>query len=409
MPTIKFTERSVSKLKAPDPSGDQVLYWDSELRGFGVLCSGVSNSKNFVVQRTIRGRSRRITIGATNVLTLDEAKQRAETVIGQFLLGIDPRARRRGEMTLAGALDAYLESRGSNLQPRSIQAYREGVERHLKSWADTPLRAIDRGVVEDLHKKIAQRVASNSPYDGHATANATMRALRLLYTFAADRADAANPMPPNPVRLRRAWFEVAPRTGRVADADLPKFYAAIMALKNAVGRDYLLLVLFTGLRRREAAALAWENVDLRDCVIRLPLHATKSGKPLDLPMSSYVRDLLIARRAHGDARWVFPSVSKSGHVEEPRAFLMEVAKLSGVCVTVHDLRRTFVSIAESCDLSHYALKALVNHSLGRDVTAGYVQMSPDRLRDPAQRVCDRIKALCAIEDPIGTTVARLPR
>jgi len=38
-----------------------------------------------------------------------------------------------------------------------------------------------------------------------------------------------------------------------------------------------------------------------------------------------------------------------------------------------------------------------------------VQMSPDRLRDPAQRVCDRIKALCAIEDPIGTTVARLPR
>src|SRR6516165_3851793 len=41
-----------------------------------------------------------------------------------------------------------------------------------------------------------------------------------------------------------------------------------------------------------------------------------------------------------------------------------------------------------------APQALVNHSLGGDVTSGYIVMTPERLREPAQRVCDRLKTLC---------------
>jgi len=55
-----------------------------------------------------------------------------------------------------------------------------------------------------------------------------------------------------------------------------------------------------------------------------------------------------------------------------------------------------VTVAENTDIGALALKALVNHSLGDDVTAGYVQMTVDRLRDPAQRVADRLKELCGI-------------
>jgi len=34
---------------------------------------------------------------------------------------------------------------------------------------------------------------------------------------------------------------------------------------------------------------------------------------------------------------------------------------------MHDLRRTFVTIAESLDISSFAVKALVNHKQGDDV------------------------------------------
>jgi hypothetical protein len=68
------------------------------------------------------------------------------------------------------------------------------------------------------------------------------------------------------------------------------------------------------------------------------------------------------------------------------------------------LRRTYVTTAESADISPLAMKALVNHSLGNDVTSGYVQMTTERLREPAQRVADRLCQLCGIGEPVGENV-----
>jgi integrase len=67
--------------------------------------------------------------------------------------------------------------------------------------------------------------------------------------------------------------------------------------------------------------------------------------------------------------------------------------VTGVKISVHDLRRSYITIAESCEISPIALKALVNHSQGKDVTAGYVQIVTERLRAPAQKVTDRLKQL----------------
>jgi hypothetical protein len=38
MPTLKLTTTTLKKLRAPDPSGKQVIHWDETLRGFAVLC-----------------------------------------------------------------------------------------------------------------------------------------------------------------------------------------------------------------------------------------------------------------------------------------------------------------------------------------------------------------------------------
>jgi integrase len=70
-----------------------------------------------------------------------------------------------------------------------------------------------------------------------------------------------------------------------------------MGLENPVARDYLLLILFTGLRRREAAALRWTDIDLKAGIIRIPAANTKTNRTLDLPMVDAVRDMFIARRS----------------------------------------------------------------------------------------------------------------
>lgn len=60
------------------------------------------------------------------------------------------------------------------------------------------------------------------------------------------------------------WFQVGRRQTLVKNSDLPAWYRGVMALDNTVARDYLLFLIFTGLRRREAATLQWRQVDFNE-------------------------------------------------------------------------------------------------------------------------------------------------
>jgi integrase len=393
VPRLKLTEKAIAKMPAPDPSGRQVLHWDVELRGLAVLCSGVSNSKAYIVQRDLpNGRTRRVTVGKVNELTLETARRRAADMLDDLRRGIDPK-RKIVVTTLRTALNDYIAARNS-LRPGSIRSYRLSIERYLAPWIDRPLREITGDMVEERHRDIVAEISRGARYKGEITANGTMRALRVLWNFAAERVPD---LPPNPVRrLKRQWFREVRRDRLVRADEMPAFYAAVLRLPNEVARDYLLLLLFTGLRRGEAAGLRWDDVNFTERVIRLPAAQTKADRRLDLPMTDVVRDIMVARRALGRGAFVFPANSKSGHIEEPHHPLELVAADCGVQVSAHDLRRTFITAAESTEISVLALKALVNHALGSDVTSGYVIMNVERLREPAQKVADRLKEMCGI-------------
>ncbi len=68
----------------------------------------------------------------------------------------------------------------------------------------------------------------------------------------------------------------------------------------------------------------------------------------------------------------------------------QVTRTSGVDFTLHDLRRRILTIAESLDVPHYALKRLANHRDSSDVTAGHIVADVERLREPMQRITDFI-------------------
>ena len=391
MAKLKLTARTVEKLRAPDPSGKQQLYWYDPLRGFGVCVSGTGNGRQYVVQRDVNGLSRRVTIGPVNVIGLGEARRQAEGILADFYRGHDPKTPAASRLTLRAALANYIAN-NRRLRPKSVEDYQRNVNLYLTSWLDKPLAQITAQMVNEKHAAIAAKIKAQGRYTGESTANGVVRTLRTLWNFASEQ-DAT--LPPNPVgrMMRRAWFPVPRRERHVSAAKLPAFYAALRKLPNPIHRDYLELLLLTGLRKAEAAGLEWTDVDMTERVIRVPAIRTKSGKKLDLPMSDLVYDLLARRAALGKTRFVFPANSSAGHVIDPKVSLQLVAQACGVEVSPHDLRRSFISIAESCDISPIALKMLVNHSTGNDVTSGYVIMSTERLREAAQRIADKMKVL----------------
>src|SRR4051812_15299022 len=169
--------------------------------------------------------------------------------------------------TLRQWLNLYLTIR-KDLRARTVETYTHSADRHLAAWINRPLRSITADMVE-------QRYAEIGEASGHAAANAAMRAFRMLWNFALDRDETLSA---NPVRrLKKAWFPLPPRERIVRSDELSAFYQAVDQLANRTASDYVKTLLFTGLRRREAAGLRWSDIDFATKVIRLPATKTKAG------------------------------------------------------------------------------------------------------------------------------------
>jgi integrase len=220
-----------------------------------------------------------------------------------------------------------------------------------------------------------------------------MRKLRVVWNHASAVDDN---LPPNPVRklsAARAWYPNRKRIDHIPPEKLESWWKGALALRpiNQVHFCYLAFVLYTGLRREEAAALRWDEYDAKQEKITLPPARTKNRKGLVLFLSQQALDIMDSLPRETD--YVFPAASESGHIEEPRWGLDRIKKQTGIEVSVHGLRRTFVTIAESCPISPMQLKQLVGHTAG-NVTETYVMRDPTALRNAAKMVGARLHALC---------------
>jgi integrase len=375
----------------PPPASGQRFLRDTELRGFAIRVAA-SGAKSFVLERRIRGRNRRLTLGRYPDLTVEQARQEAQKVLGKIAIGIDPRveslAEQRKLITLEEAFAEFKLAR-KTLKARTIYDYGRVLNAALGAWLNLPLKHITKDMVAKRHLLLGQ-------YSGPAYANYAMRLLRGIFNFAIAQFenDEGEPLiTMNPVsRLThtRAWYRVPRRQTLIRAHQLPAWMKAVMTIRadpnpqaRTVG-DYLTVLLFTGLRRQEAARLKWSEIDLlgRTLIVR----DTKNYQPLELPLSEFLFELLSAREKTALTEHVFPGEGEEGYLVEPRVHIQRVIRESGVPFTLHDLRRTFITIAESLDISAYAIKRLVNHKISGDVTAGYIIANPERLRVPMERI-----------------------
>jgi len=389
MPMIHLTKRSIDAI--PPVASGQILYRDASLAGFGLRVG--TQSKVFFAEGQVARRTVRVTIGKYGPVTPEGARKRALKLLGEMAEGRNPNGERRAKnaaaMSVREAFDDFFERRP--LAPSSTDNYKRSIDIYLEDWAAKPISEISRRMVLDRHRKIGEE-------NGLVTANNIMRHLRSIYNFTSA---AHGELPPNPVSIltqARAWNAERRRRSVVPAYGLPRWWRAVHQEEGYV-RDFLLIALFTGMRRSEIARLRWEFVDLEGRALTVP--TTKNGDPLELPLSDFLFELLLARRdCDPEGVWVFPGRGETGHMVETKKFYARVTKTSGIRFTLHDLRRTFVTIAESLDIPHYALKRLLNHRTDSDVTAGYIIIDVERLRAPVERVAQRILELVGEQEVI---------
>lgn len=390
---VKLTKSVVDKIN-PVLDKDQVFYRDENLKGFALRVTS-TGMKSFVVETRIEGKVKRITLGKYGVITVEEARKQAKTLLGQIARGDNPIAEKKSNkiklMTLDSVLSDYLKAR-KDLKEFTVSDYRNVLRQVMPDWLNKPLINITR-------EMIAKRHAEYGITNSKARSNYAMRVLRAVFNFAVHEYQLENGqsiISINPVEYlshTRSWFRVDRKSTVIKSHQLAEWHNGLMKLAEQedypqamMWRDYFLLILFTGLRRMEAASLPWKDIDFK--ARTFTVQDTKNREIHTLPMSDYLYELFLRRKEFKTSEFVFPAPSKTGHLMEPRKAMLKVAELSGVTFTVHDLRRTFATTAESLDLPAYALKRLLNHKMTHDVTAGYIMRDVERLRKPMQRISD---------------------
>ncbi len=397
---MKITKSIVDKIDTPtvnhNGSASQLIYRDSILIGFGLRVTS-GGAKSFIVEKRINGKTRRKTLGAYGPLTVEQARKEATKFLGKVATGKDPikeaKTNKLKSITLKDVFDDYIKTK-KNLKSTTILDYKRTINDYLSNWQTKPIVDISKDMVEKHHRKLGER--------SHARANNAMRTLRALFNHAIAKYEDENGhsiITINPVsRLSDvgAWYKVNRRQTIIKQHQLKDWYSATLKLNHETTRDFLHLLLFTGLRRSEASMLKWSDIDFTEKTLTIPV--TKNNQVHTLPLSDFLLELLKSRNAEQVNDYVFPSNSNRGYLIEPKTAVARVTELSKVSFTLHDLRRTFITIAESLDISAYALKRLLNHKDPNDVTAGYIIQDINRLREPMEKVSTFIETTIGIND-----------
>lgn len=383
----------------------------------------------YVKYRTSNGRQRWQVIGRHGVLTPDEARDKAKSILGTVVDGGDPAAEKRAARnakTVAELCDLYLaDAEAGRLltrrkvakKPSTLATDRGRIERHIKpQLGRVAVAAVDRADIERFMHAVAEgetavRVKTKKRglarvRGGKGTASRTVGLLGAIFAYAVRHRMRAD----NPVHGVMRFVD-GRRERRLSDDEYAALGAALRrgAAENiwpaAIGATRFLAL--TGWRSGEALALRWHDVDFARRTARLP--DTKTGLSIR-PLSRAACDALKSLPRIGTGELVFPSTRGDGRMAGYPKLWARIAKLGGVPadVTPHVLRHSFASLAGDLGYGESTIAALVGHK-GHTVTSRYVHASDAVLLTAADAVADRTAELMGDGTPTVVVELRAAR
>ena len=377
-----LSNRVVDGLRAGDRD---VVYWDRDLRGFGVRVypNGV---KTYLVQGRGPNGSRRITVGRHGTISADEARRRGEVLLARVRAGEEPGsgAGSRGGLTVADLAERYMREHVEvRCRARTVHGYRLVIGRHvLPPLGKVPVSELGREHVAELHYRLRK-----TPVAANEAVGALSRML--------NRAEAWGLVPAgsNPCRFVTRYRTRRPerflteeefgRLGRAlddleAEGWLPVHAAAAIRL-----------LMLTGCRSGEVLGLRWEDVALERNEVRL--RESKTG-PRVVPLSPAAARVLGSVPRLAGNPWVIAGREPGERLSQLAYYWYPVRERAGLDdVRLHDLRHSFASRALALGEDLAMIGRLLGHKKIQ-TTARYAHLARDSVKEAAALVAGSIAA-----------------
>ena len=341
---MRLTDLSIRKLQAPEHG--QKSYFDDSLPGFGVRISQ-GGSKSFVV---MYGEKRRLkTLGRYPALSLADARKEAR----RFQVEFDkvPEAEfAHQQISFNDAKELFLDACRQKNKERTVYDYDRLLSRNF-SFGKRLVGEIVRAEIQKSLHDLRDR-----PSEQHHA----FVAVKVFLNWAVREEIITS----NPLGNMRAPRRMVPRERYLADTELKSVYSQATVHPWPFGPIMKLLIL-TGQRRGEIAALQWSWIDEESQIITLPSELTKNGRTHVFPYGKSAAETFEAIPRMGE--YVFP-----GRVKTARHFngwgsckaKFDTSIETTDPYTLHDLRRTFSSNMARLGTPIQVTEKILNHTSG---------------------------------------------
>jgi integrase len=396
---------------------------DVTVRGLEIQIAP-SGTKSWVVRYRFHGRQRTLTLGRWDRLPVVQARKDAIKRLGELHNGTDPLDKRKAERNgkrVSDLVEKFIEKHVPTLKKNSRTQYLRLLNSHVLPTLGTRLiKDVQPSDIDGMLTKIRERTAKG------IEANRTCTVVSKMYKLAALWGMHTGP---NPALGQTRSLEKK-RERFLTDREIIHLGVVLKALDpSSQGSGYNLgeedlhalaairLYLLTGMRKSELIGdtendipgLIWPWVNLRDKEIRLDEHKTdRSSGVRIVHLCDEAVDLLrslprikgnphvIPGRMLGESLVGLPKIwdrIREASVSLQKKTKVPVkARLNISDVTIHDLRRSFSSLAARLQYSELIIAGLLGHA-AETVTAGYARVGPDPLKVVVDHIGGRMAAL----------------
>ncbi|QTP55431.1 integrase family protein [Billgrantia sulfidoxydans] len=377
---IKLTKTTVERLAPVE--GKQLVFWDTDIVGFGVRVSP-GGSRAFFYQGRLKGKLKKITIGKLGRITAEQARKDAKRIQSMMELGQDPSpkdATNKIEPTFGDLMSAYVEllEQQGKLSASNVknQIARDIEKAFPKLWA-APVSKIQLedcmqivGKLKDEGKprqadKIRSyiRTAFSEAINARGDVNmpASMRRLKITYNPARD--------------MRKVKGSSNAKDRALSLAEFRAYWRRVKALPEPHRSLAMLHVLTGGQRQQQLARVTLADIDRDGPSMRILDYKGRRTEPRIHVIPLLPEALEAIDRITGGGQYVFSC--DGGKTPIHNAFLNDIVKriraemekaeeLENGPFTAGSIRATVETrlIAKPYRVSSDVLAHLLSHGMG---------------------------------------------
>ena len=354
--------------------------------GGGLMLQATSTRAKDVVTKTwlfryqLDHRERQMGLGSARVVSLAEARAKANDARKLLAAGIDPLTARNAERmatraaearraTFRQCLEGFLDSHGEGWRSKHLAQWRNSMSTYCKLIDDVAVADIDAGmvlrVIEPGWRRAPEPMDRVRRRIGEVLGYAEVRGLRPPGPLPTRWKNHLDKLLPHPRTLKPVQHHAA-----MAYAAAPSLFARLAA-SDAIPEQCLAFTMLTTVRSAEARGAKWSEFDLKAKTWTVPPERMKRKRPHRVPLSAEA--LALIERLPRKDDYLF-TVNGNGKPIVAMSLRKALARHAGEGLTVHGLRSSFRTWAdERTNFPREIKEVALAHAIGDATEAAYAR------------------------------------